>query len=51
VLIELTESGRETAAHISRTLADLERRALDGLPSEAVAGFYSVLDALTKEGS
>jgi DNA-binding MarR family transcriptional regulator len=51
VLIELTDSGRAAAAVITRTLADIENRALDGLPAQAVAGFYSVLDALVKEGS
>ncbi len=51
VLIELTDSGREAAAAISRTLTDIERHALKDLPTEAVAGFHAVLDALTKEGS
>ncbi|MFJ1706303.1 MarR family winged helix-turn-helix transcriptional regulator [Kitasatospora sp. NPDC088346] len=51
VLIELTGSGRAAADLIGRTLADLEHRALDGLPAESIAGFYAVLDALTKEGS
>ncbi|MGI5133752.1 MarR family winged helix-turn-helix transcriptional regulator [Streptomyces sp. CA-106110] len=51
VLIELTESGRAAAALIKQTLADLESRALDGLPAEAIAGFYAVLDALIKEGA
>ncbi|MEU7060211.1 MarR family transcriptional regulator [Streptomyces sp. NPDC046197] len=49
VLIQLTESGRETATLIRQTLAGLESRALDGLPAEAVAGFYAVLDALATE--
>ncbi|MFE7170286.1 MarR family winged helix-turn-helix transcriptional regulator [Streptomyces sp. NPDC057616] len=51
VLIELTESGRAAATLISQTLADLESRALDGLPAEALAGFYAVADALIREGS
>ncbi|MGW4898035.1 MarR family winged helix-turn-helix transcriptional regulator [Kitasatospora sp. NPDC004240] len=51
VLIELTDSGRETAALISQTLAGIERRCLAGLPADALAGFYAVLDALTEEGS
>ena len=51
VLIELTDSGREAAAVITRTLADLEHHALKDLPAEAIAGFHSVLNALTKEGS
>jgi DNA-binding MarR family transcriptional regulator len=48
VLIELTDSGRETAAAITQTLADLEHRTLSGVSAEAVAGFHAVLDALTK---
>jgi MarR family transcriptional regulator, organic hydroperoxide resistance regulator len=51
VLIELTDSGREAAAVIVRTLADLEHRALKDLPAEAIAGFHAVLNALTEEGS
>jgi MarR family transcriptional regulator, organic hydroperoxide resistance regulator len=51
VLIELTDSGRETATVIVRTLASLEHHALKDLPAEAIAGFYTVLSALTKEGS
>ncbi|MFF8381522.1 MarR family winged helix-turn-helix transcriptional regulator [Streptomyces sp. NPDC015661] len=51
VLIELTESGRAAAALIRQTLADLENRALNGLPREAVAGFHAVLNALIEEGS
>jgi DNA-binding MarR family transcriptional regulator len=51
VLIELTDSGREAAAVITRTLTDLENRALGGLPAETVGGFHAVLDALIKEGS
>ena len=51
VLIELTDSGREAAAVIVATLADLEHRALKDLPAEAIAGFHAVLNALTEEGS
>ncbi|MET7783628.1 MarR family transcriptional regulator [Streptomyces sp. NPDC005388] len=51
VLIELTDSGRAAASVIEKTLADLENRALDSLPAEAVAGFHAVLDALIKEGA
>lgn len=51
VLIELTDSGRETAAVITRTLAEIESRALGPLPAKAVDGYYAVLDALSKEGS
>ena len=50
VLIELTDSGREAAAVITETLADIEHRALGALPPEAVAGFHLVLNALTREG-
>lgn len=51
VLIELTDSGRAAAAVITQTLTTVENRALAGLPAEAVAGFYDVLNALVKEGS
>lgn len=51
VLIQLTESGRATAALIKQTLADLESRALAGLPAEAIVHFRAVLDALIKEGA
>ncbi|MCU7826415.1 MarR family winged helix-turn-helix transcriptional regulator [Kitasatospora sp. DSM 101779] len=51
VLIELTESGQAAAALIRQTLADLESRALGGLPAQSIAGFHAVLDALTEEGS
>jgi DNA-binding MarR family transcriptional regulator len=50
VLIELTDSGRAAAIVIRQTLAGLEDRALDGLPRDAMTGFYAVLDALIKEG-
>ena len=48
VLVELTPSGRVAAATVRRTLTDLEQRALGKLPPEAVAGFHTVLNALTK---
>jgi DNA-binding MarR family transcriptional regulator len=51
VLIELTDSGRTAAGIITQTLADLENRALGGMPAEAITGFHAVLDALVKEGS
>lgn len=50
VLIQLTDAGRDTAAVITRTLAGIERRALGALPPEALAGFHTVLSALTAEG-
>jgi DNA-binding MarR family transcriptional regulator len=51
VLIEPTESGRTAADVIMRALTGLERRAVDGLSDEQVAGFHAVVDALIKEGS
>ncbi len=51
VLIELTDSGRDTAGVITRAFADIEHRALGALPPAALAGFHAVLDALTREGS
>ncbi|WP_323747776.1 MarR family winged helix-turn-helix transcriptional regulator [Catenulispora rubra] len=48
VLIELTESGRSTADAISRTIGELEERALADLDREKVAAFYEVLRALTE---
>jgi DNA-binding MarR family transcriptional regulator len=48
VLIELTADGRQTAALIRQTLADLEQRALGGLPEDAVNQARSVLRALTE---
>ena len=51
VLIQLTDSGRAAAAVITQTLADLENRALDGLPPGAITGFRAVLDALIEAGT
>lgn len=51
VLIQLTDSGRAAAAVIRQTLADLENRALDGLPAGAITGFHAVLDALIEAGT
>ncbi|WP_329376201.1 MarR family transcriptional regulator [Streptomyces sp. NBC_01351] len=48
VLIELTPSGRVAAATIRETITALERRALDGLPPEALAGLRAALRALTE---
>ncbi len=48
VLIELTPSGRLTAATIRRAVTDLERRALAGLPADAIAGLRAALQALTE---
>jgi DNA-binding MarR family transcriptional regulator len=51
VLIELTGSGRTATVVITATLAVLEDRALRDLPAEAIAGFRTVLDALTRQAS
>lgn len=48
VIIELTSSGRPSADTIARALAEVEGRALGGLPAEAVAGFHTVLRALAE---
>jgi MarR family transcriptional regulator, organic hydroperoxide resistance regulator len=48
VLIELTSSGRRAATTIRQAISDLEHRALDGVPDKAVAGFHTVLQALTQ---
>ncbi|CAM5657557.1 hypothetical protein GCM10010222_14280 [Streptomyces tanashiensis] len=48
VLIELTASGQLTATTIRQTIADLERRALDGLSADAIAGLRAGLEALTE---
>ncbi len=46
VLIELTDSGRATAAAIRDAITHIEHRALGDLPASAVAGFHDVLRAL-----
>jgi DNA-binding MarR family transcriptional regulator len=51
VVIELTPSGRVTAATIRQTISDLERRALGDLPADAVAGLHAALRALTEASS
>jgi DNA-binding MarR family transcriptional regulator len=48
VLIELTSTGRLTAATIRQTITDLEHRALGGLPADAIAGLRAALQALTE---
>ncbi|MFD1659169.1 MarR family winged helix-turn-helix transcriptional regulator [Streptomyces caeni] len=48
VVIELTSSGRPAADTIRQTLAAVEARALDGLPTGAVADFHTVLRALAE---
>ena len=48
VLIELTASGRATAAVITNAIGALEQRALSALPPASVAGLRAGLDALTE---
>lgn len=48
VLIELTPSGRTTAAAVRAAIAELERRALANLGPEKIAAFREVLHALTE---
>jgi MarR family transcriptional regulator, organic hydroperoxide resistance regulator len=48
VLIELTPSGRLTAATIRNAIADLERRALGTLPADAITALRAALEALTE---
>jgi MarR family transcriptional regulator, organic hydroperoxide resistance regulator len=48
VLIELTSSGQRAATTIRQAIADLEHRALDGLPHDAIAGLRAALQALTE---
>ncbi|MGH3376137.1 MAG: MarR family winged helix-turn-helix transcriptional regulator [Actinoallomurus sp.] len=47
VLIELTSSGRLAATTIRQAITDLEHRALDGLPADAITGLRAGLEALT----
>jgi MarR family transcriptional regulator, organic hydroperoxide resistance regulator len=48
VLIELTPSGRQTAATIRQAVAGLERRALAALPPGAITALRTALEALTE---
>jgi MarR family transcriptional regulator, organic hydroperoxide resistance regulator len=48
VLVELTTSGRPTAATIRRAVTDLEQRALAGLPADAIAVLRAALQALAQ---
>lgn len=50
VLIELTETGRVASGVIRKAIADLERRALDGLSAGQVAGLRAGLEALSRDG-
>ena len=51
VLIELTPAGRETADAILTAVIELERRALKGIPAEAISAARQVLSALTRGGA
>jgi DNA-binding MarR family transcriptional regulator len=51
VLIELTPSGRLTAATIRQAVADLERRALGTLPPNEITALRTALQALTDVSS
>jgi DNA-binding MarR family transcriptional regulator len=51
VLIELTDSGRLSAATIRQAVTALERRALGGLPDDAIAALRTALQALTEVSS
>ncbi|WP_405969371.1 MarR family transcriptional regulator [Streptomyces sp. NBC_00988] len=48
VLIQLTSSGQLTATTIRQAITGLEHRALDGLPTDAIAGLRAALQAMTK---
>jgi DNA-binding MarR family transcriptional regulator len=48
VLIELTSSGQLAATTIRQAIADLEHRALDGLPDDAIGYLRAALQALTE---
>lgn len=50
VLIELTDDGKRNAARVRRTLIAVEKRALAGVPAEAVNAARAVLQALTEAG-
>jgi len=51
VLIELTDSGRLTAATIRQAITGLERRALGDLPAAAIVALRTALQALTEVSS
>lgn len=51
VLIEPTSSGQLAATTIRQAIADLEYRALDGLPDDAIAYLRAALQALTEVSS
>lgn len=51
VLVELTPSGVRAATTIRQAVTKLERRALAGLPDEALAALRTALNALTEVSS
>ncbi|MGQ4384001.1 MarR family winged helix-turn-helix transcriptional regulator [Streptomyces sp. SAS_270] len=51
VLVELTPSGRRTAARIRQAFTDLEHHALAALPAETVTALRTALQALTEVSS
>jgi len=51
VLVELTPTGRRTAATIRKAITDLERRALSGLPADAITGLRAALQAFSEVSS
>jgi MarR family transcriptional regulator, organic hydroperoxide resistance regulator len=51
VLVELTSAGHDTATTIRQAITNLEHRALDGLPADALASLRTALQALTEVSS
>jgi MarR family transcriptional regulator, organic hydroperoxide resistance regulator len=51
VLVELTPSGRRAAVMIRETIAAVERRALSGLPADAVGGLKTALQAFAERST
>ena len=51
VLIELTPAGRRSARTVTTAIDDIERRALDALPADAIHGAHAVLRALAEAAS
>ena len=51
VLVELTPTGRQTAASIREAVTELERHALSGLPADAVTSLRAALQALSEVSS
>ncbi|MET7698873.1 MarR family transcriptional regulator [Streptomyces sp. NPDC005485] len=51
VLVELTPSGRRTAARIRQAFTDLEHHALAALPAETITALRTALQALTEVSS